>query len=187
MAKKGYTDKTTLENYVLKTIDASFNTQIDAWIEAIETFIDRLTGRNFIADTVASERVYDGNGKIEILIDDCVDIDKVEVDDTEIVAANFHAYPANTVRKYKIKTLGDVFSRGDQNVTITGKWGYSAAVPADVKLAATILLAGILQFSDKATRSETIGNYSVSYDSDKGWQDFNQANKILQSYKKHTF
>lgn len=185
--KKGYTDKTTLENYVLKTIDASFNTQIDAWIEAIETFIDRLTGRNFIADGTASERVYDGNGKIEILIDDCVDIDKVEVDDVEIVEADYHAYPANTVRKYKIKTLGSVFTPGDQNITITAKWGYSVAVPADIKLAATVLLAGIIQYSDKAVRTETIGNYSVSYDSDKGWGDFAQAMKILNSYKKHTF
>ena len=54
---KNYTDKTSIENYMLKTIDVSFASQISAWIEAMENFIDKHTGRNFVAGSTASERV----------------------------------------------------------------------------------------------------------------------------------
>lgn len=186
---KGYTTKTALENYTLQTIDATFDSQITAWIEAVETYIERLTGRVFIADSVASERVYDGNNDSHLLIDDCVDIDKVEIDDVEVVSTDYKTYPANSVRKNKIKLLYNYFTRGDQNITITGKWGYSVAVPADIKLAATVLLAGIIQYGNTALnkRSESIGSYSVTYGDDKGWQDFDNSMKILQGYKKLTF
>ena len=58
---KGYTSKTAIENYLLESIDSSFNTQIENWIESIEKYIDNYTGRNFKADTEASERKFDGN------------------------------------------------------------------------------------------------------------------------------
>ncbi len=33
MSAKGYTTKTKVENYTLQNIDASFNTQMDNWIQ----------------------------------------------------------------------------------------------------------------------------------------------------------
>jgi len=35
---KGYTTKTAIENYMLTVIDASFDDQIDEWIEAAEWY-----------------------------------------------------------------------------------------------------------------------------------------------------
>ena len=54
---KGYTNKEAIENYILQEIDVSFDTQLDAWIAGVETIIDQITGRNFIADSAASARV----------------------------------------------------------------------------------------------------------------------------------
>ena len=82
---KGYTSRQQIENYLLITVDPSFYTQINSWIEQIETYIDKTTGRNFIADTVASAKLYDGDGTSELLIDDCVDVTEVKIDDDVLV------------------------------------------------------------------------------------------------------
>jgi hypothetical protein len=44
---KGYTTKEAIENYMLIKIDSSFDAQINSWIEAVETYIDRYTRRDF--------------------------------------------------------------------------------------------------------------------------------------------
>lgn len=190
---KGYTSKTALENYTLQTIDASFATQITSWIESIEKFIEKQTGRIFIADTEASEKIYDGNGGVKQKFDDFIDVTKVEIGEdtkTEVVVANYRIYPNNSERKHSIQLKYDYFTKGYQNVTITAKWGYSEECPADVTLAATILLAGIINYSNNAKgkiRSEAVGRYSVTYVDDKGWQDFKNAMMILNSYRRFHF
>ena len=189
---KNYTSKTILENYILQTIDSTFDTQLNLWMESIEAFIDRQTGRNFKADSNETIKLYDGNGEFDILIDDFIvstGHPELKIDDNVIATTDYYAYPPNTEKKNRIKFVNGFFTSGNQNVSVKAKWGYSAAVPADVQLAATILLAGVLNYSNKArvVRSETIGSYSVTYDTDKGWQDFNQAMKILGAYKKFTF
>lgn len=187
---KGYTDKTTLQNYTLQTIDSSFDSQITAWIESIEAYIDQFTGRNFVADSEATERVYDGDDTAHLLIDDCVEVTKVEVGEeteVEITSDNYYLYPSNSLPKNKITLKNNIFERGNQNVTITARWGYSVAAPSDIKLAATILLAGIIAYADKSSekvKSERIGNYSVSYDDDKGWADFKRVHGILDAYRR---
>ena len=114
-------------------------------------------------------------------------VTKFEIDDVEVLTADYLLYPANDTRKYKIKLTGNYFTSGNQNITITAKWGYCAAVPADIKLAATVLVAGVISYTQKSTRSETIGNYTIAYENEKGWRDFDQVMKILDSYKKYTF
>jgi len=192
---KGYTTRQEVENYLLITIDASFYAQVDAWIESVEAYIDRRTGRNFVADVAASVRKYDGDGSNIQLIDDAVAITKVEVDDEEIVPDSsteegYFAYPANDLPKTKLETDGNLFAQGRQNVEVTAKWGYSVAVPTDIKRAATVFVAGIINFSDEGkgeVSSETIGAYSVSYKTTQERDDFNRAIETLKAYKKFTF
>lgn len=190
MAPKGYTTRTALENYSLQVIDPTFYSQIDLWIEAIEKYIDNYTGRNFVGDAedAESSKFYDGNGSTELLIDDCLEIETLKIDD--VAVTDYLLYPANGERKYKIRLINSIFYWGRQNVEVKGRWGYSAAVPADITLAATVLLAGITAHADqtgKEVRSESIGSYSVSYADAKGWQDFDKAKKILDSYIRFTF
>jgi len=192
---KGYTTKTALENYTLQTIDASFVSQITAWIESVEKFIDLRTGRNFIADAVASEKKYDGDGSVEILVDDFIELTKLEVGELEatritVDSDDYRIYPSNELPKRKIHLKNGYFTTGGQNIIITAKWGYAEECPADITLAATTLLAGVTGYSDDSkgkVKSESVGQYSVSYKTDQGWQDFKRAIMILDSYKKFHF
>jgi hypothetical protein len=181
---KGYTDKTQLEDYLLITIDTSFVAQVNDWIAKIEAYIDRIAGRSFKADSTASARYYDGDGTDLIIIDDCAEITSVTVDGTAVT--NFLKYPKNKTYTSRI-VLPDNnrFTKGRQNVIVTGKWGYSTAVPADIEFAATVLVAGIINANYKTDgnkSSETIDNYQVSYKSEKQITDFEEAKKIIAGY-----
>lgn len=205
MAAKGYTDKATIQNLGIITIDVSFDAQIDSWIEGAENIIDLITGRNFKADTVASARLFDGNGSPMLLIDDAVEITLVEVG-VDAYGASFETIlstgsgryftdPANhtalKVPVTKLTLASRAFLFGKQNQRITAKWGYSVNVPADIKLAATVFALGIANQNRQGgseIKSERIGNYTVTYNSEKGnnsWADFEQAMTILEGYKRY--
>ncbi|RKZ11026.1 hypothetical protein DRQ25_00775 [Candidatus Fermentibacteria bacterium] len=204
MAQKGYTTKEDIENYILSDIDSSFDDQIDEWIEAVENIIDKMTNRNFIADTEATARLFDGDGSEKLIIDEAVEITKVEVgnDDygasfSEVSASGAGRYflePSNfTVRNlpvYMVTLRSQVFVCGKQNQRITAKWGSFVAVPEDISFAATVFVAGILNQSRQGgdeIKSEKIGNYQVTYNTDKdgnSWADFSRAMAILSVNKR---
>lgn len=191
---KGYTTRQDIENYLLITVDPSFYTQVNSWIALVETFIEGVTGRVFIADSTASERVYDGDGSRILLIDDAVQITKLEIDDIEQIAGSdkdYLAYPANSTPKRKLVMLSGSFTRGNQNITVTAKWGYSTAVPEDLKFAATVMVAGIINFSNAKGKgpvtSITIGRFSVSYDTEQQKADILHAREIVEGYKRFEF
>jgi hypothetical protein len=145
---KGYTSIPFIENYLLTTIDVSFYSQINEWISQIEKYVDKITGRNFVADTSVSTKKYDGDGSNKLLIDDAILITKVEIGSDvngwdEIDSADIYQYPTNTSPKTKIVIEG-IFPKGYQNVRVTGKWGYTATVTDDVVLATTVLVSGII-------------------------------------------
>ena len=205
MAAKGYTNETNIERYGLIDIDDSYNGQIDSWIEGVENIIDLETGRNFIADSEASARVYGGDGSSVLSIDDAVEITTVEVgnDDyggtfTAVQASGSNRYftePDNAVAKgvpiTKLSLRSKIFTSGIQNHRVTAKWGYSVEVPADIQFAATVFTFGIVnqqRQGGQSIKSERIGNYQVSYNGEDGtdsWGDFSRAMDILQSYKRY--
>jgi hypothetical protein len=204
MALKGYTTEEIIENYILQNIDSSFSSQIDAWIEDFEKFIDNYTGRNFKADTSASARLFDGDGSQDLLIDEAVTITKVEVGQdsyggtfSEVGTTGsdkYLTYPENASVKgypiYKLVLNARRWSEGLQNNRITAKWGYSVTVPADITFVTTVLVAGVLnqhrQGGDEI-KSEKIGNYQVTYNTDSGnnsFADLGRAMEMLDMYKK---
>lgn len=199
---KGYTTRQQIENYLLITIDPTFYNQVNSWIEQIEKYIDQITGRNFVADAAATERLYDGNNANILPIDDCISITKVETGDgsvasksvfweTLIKGDDYMEYPANYAADKtpidELRMLGGVFLRGFQNIKIKAKWGYSVTAPEDIMTAATILVAGIINYSLNAegeVKSMSIGRYSVTYKDEKQWQDFDRVKGILEYYQK---
>ena len=200
MAKKGYTTRQEIENYLLITIDPSFYTQVDSWIEEIEAYIDQMTGRNFVADALASAKYFDGDNTPELLIEDAVAITEIKIGDNAALTADtdplqadgdFILYPANHLPIAKIQLRAAYFPASPLRcVKVTGKWGYSVAAPADIRQAATILVAGIINYSWNAegeVSSMTIGRYSVTYKTDAGWKDFERIPSILKHYRKFTF
>lgn len=194
MAAKGYTTRQKVENYLLTTIDASIYDQITDWIEEVEANIEKITGRIFVADDEDSDRVYDGDNTDMLLIDDAVSVTTVEVDGAKIDATDLKFEPANAAVRGKPITAivydGGVFTKGKQNVTVTAKWGYSTECPKDIQRAATILVAGIVNYAYKGegqVQSMSIGRYQVTYKDEKGWQDFALVDKLLAGYVRHTF
>lgn len=188
---KGYTDQENVENFLLTTIDGAFLTQFDTWVEGVEAFIEGYTGRVFIADASASARRFVGDNTQKLLIDDCVAITKVEQGDfygetyTEITSGNYEAFPLNETPKTMIGIKRTVWGAGIHRVT--AKWGYSVACPADVKFAATVLVAGIINTQTKtgtAKIKEKIGNYEVQYSDENGIASYERAMAILNAYRK---
>lgn len=197
---KAYTTEAKIESYL--NISIATGAADDA-INAAVAIIDQFTGRNFIADSTASARVYAGSGNQLLPIDDCVEITLVERgldsygDAFETITAGgysgYYLHPANyAADKVPIRGVHLRDKRwmpGVQNNRITAKWGYSAAVPDDVSFAATVLAAGIYNANRGGggtgnIKSERIGNYQVTYSDQEGWDEFNRAMQILQTRKK---
>ena len=195
----GYTDKTQIEKYIGTDINSSYNTQVKTWIGQMEEYINRFTGRVFIADTTESEKWFDGAGGQEMFIDEAIEIvGTVKIYDTNgseyytlTEDTDFVAYPYNEkpIRKMIMKSsIAKYFLVGIKNVSVTAKWGYSVEVPAEIAFSTTVFVAGIINFSNNKTpskmKSEKLGDYSISFRDEKGEKDFGRAIEIINSYKK---
>jgi uncharacterized protein (DUF1330 family) len=179
-----YITKTELENYLLVDIDLSFEDQVEKWIETATNYVEKYTGRQFT--TTEEERYFDGSGDSNLVIDDCISIIKIENNVTENEVEDYKLYPANTTPKTSIYNPY-LWYKGAQNYTIEAEWGYSESVPEDIKFATTVITAGIIngQLKEGAIQSEKIGDYNVSYKDDQK-EDYKQAIRILDSYKRYT-
>ena len=196
---KQYTSKDRVEALMLTTILPSWQDNFNIFLEWVENYIDTYTGRNFVADSVASERVYDGNGKRSFLIDDCVDVTSITITDSTgaetilLPGTQAYLYPANITPKTRIEIDNDLtacFYRGQQNISVLAKWGYSVAVPKEIEFAATVILTGIINYAyehNSEVESEGIGEYNVTYNRKEDWVKYERAMQILDKYKKISF
>lgn len=191
-----YCEIIDVENYTLKEIDSSFESQVEQWIESVSRTMDTMANRKLVADPVGSGedypvKYYDGNGEPYVIIDDCQEIVSVKIGDaygdnlTEVTA-----YISNPrVPPHRAVILkNDIFTNGIQNVAIEGRFGYFDEIPADLRMACTTIVAGIINNQTKGgqmKRSESIGNYSVSYSDEKQIDDYEQAIETINRYKKH--
>lgn len=194
MSAKGYTNKDAIEKYMLIDIDDSFDEQIDEWIQAVEEYIDGVTNRDYsVADEDAetSDRTFDGDGTSTLDIDPAVEIEEVRFSETAtpVDEDNYILYPIRKDTTTKIKLRYLKFPKGLQNIYVKANWGY-ATVPMSIKLAATILVTGIINYawnSDGEVQSMTIGRYSVSYKDKSQLSDFDKVDDMLLLQKKFSF
>ena len=193
MTDRGYTTSSKIEIYLGQTITDS----LSPFILSAQQFIEDYCSRIFLADTVASLRYFDGNGRSSIRIDDCVEVTVVEIGldsyGTTFVTpllSNFKFLPNNAVVQglpiTEIVSKDYAFTSGLQNQKVTARWGNSDCVPDDIKFIATILASGMYLNSKGAgsITSESIGQYSVSYKNDNNWSDFKSIYSVLDRYKK---
>ena len=178
-----YTNQTNIEKYL--DVDLSDkSSQISEWIEEVDKYIDTITRTKFEADEESQDYYYDGNGKDILFIDDFISVDSVELGDEK--GENMEVIEAIVAPKrvpiYKL--IYNYFTRGTQNVKVIGKRGYSESAPDDIKRAATILTAGMVQ-NNAVKNQEKIGDYSVSYLRENGLADASEAMKILKAYQKN--
>ena len=185
------TDRTAVQNYLLIDIDEAFVSQIEDWIAGVQQEMNKLTNRQLIAETTDADYLYNGTGKKSIVIDDFVSITSVYIDDEDITD-DCYFVPANTTPKWAIES-DRIFPKGRQNITVTGKKGFATQDDIDtkyldLKFAATVLVAGIINFSNNSSgevKSETIGRYSVTYTADSSQkQDFENVKNTIRSYRR---
>lgn len=181
-----YTTKTLVQNYTLTNIDAAFDTQLTEWIAAMSEFIDNYVGYPVFTET-PSTRLYDGNGKTELLIGAVNTITEVTVDD--VVFTPIQA-PYNSDTKTSLIYRDNCFPVDYANVSVTGIHCLRTTLPNDLKLACAILVAGIVNQSNNQTegvKSEKIGDYSVTYATPEEEKQYQWAMFVLKSYKPLAF
>lgn len=146
-----YTDKGTIQKYLTVDINNSFDSQITSWIASVQAWIDRYTGKSF--EAASQTRYYDTDGCSELFIDSFVGTPVIEIlnaDGTnfdtlvEGAANDFVAYPLNTTEKNRIVLTSSKFPHGKRRLKVTATFGFSAAVPDDIKFIATKLVGFIL-------------------------------------------
>jgi len=193
-----YTSKSRISNYLIVDISDSFNSQITEWIEAIEAWINTYCGREFEQES-ATFKLYDGSGSRELLIDDLLTLSKIEtldedgdVDETLDNTNQYYLYPANKTPKYRIVINSAnasiaIFPRGRQNIKITGTFGYSVTIPEDVRLAATKLVAGIIEEKNidiaGEIKSERLGEYAITVQDVEKMANHLGIKDILNQYR----
>lgn len=180
-----YTTLAKVQDYLAITIDESLAEAVTSFIKAASSYICNLTGRDFTPSDPEDEdttKVYDGNGTEKLEIDDCLEVTTLTVDGSEISAGDYFLYPANETPKTQIQLKNGLsrnsrqvlsqsfytFTEDQQNVEVTGRFGYGEEIPADIELAATKLVGGILKeaVGDKDVKEitrEALGDYSADY------------------------
>ena len=197
-----YTSKGAIQNYLMTDIDNSFDTQIESWISAAEAYINKYTGRpdGFEEDSAASVKYYDGNGKVEIDIDECTEVSTVQILDvnsstvgytlTEGLDNDYITYPSNELPIYRLKLVPNsqvgAWYSGNKRIAVTAKWGHGITVPKDIEYAATVLVSSIIEkgLNGGKIKAETLGDYSVSL---SNIDDSDQAlgvKRMLNNYKR---
>ena len=188
MINKNYTSKEKIDNFL--GVDVTINL-ID-YILSAQQYIDTFTGRTFANDTNESIKLINGNSGSILQIPEATEITKLEIASdgwgdnfTEILTADYKLISSNDgLSANKIALRSSIFTTGLGNVRLTGKWSMGE-IPADLSFCATVIASGMYnaQLAGGVLKSESIGQYSVSYD-DKDWAKLDKVKQILQSYQK---
>lgn len=156
-----YVDVATFRAAIDKTStldDPAIQFIIDAASEVIDAVCQRPDG--FVADTIASARIYPGSGSEWQRIDECVEVTQVRLKTSAtdtyatLLTADWMACtgdrrrPEYNVTPYtalRMDENGDYsiwyYCDGYPNVEVTAKWGYAVVVPAMVREATIVLAA----------------------------------------------
>lgn len=176
-----YTTLEDVQNYLLIEIDGSYANQIEEWIIAMSNYIDTVCHRSIFREE-EDTFLYDGDNTELLHISDCSDITSVTVGGRPVTVFE---YPQNKPYTSRIVLQDEVFSKGLQNVAVTGIHAMSTTLPYDIKFVCTVLVSGIVNASrleHKRVSSEKIGNYTVTYQDGSQKIDYESVPSILSRY-----
>jgi hypothetical protein len=183
--------KQDIENYLMVEIDPTFDTQLDVWISAVQKWIDSFIDRTLIMNETAQTRIFDAKKHESVIIDSCNDVEEVRISDELMSDEEYITFPYNSAIKWQIRRKSGYFPTGVGNISVKAKWGMfpENEIPDDIRLAATILVAHLLNSaknpaSGAEVKSETIGRYSVSYVTSEERSKILQAKDLLDPYKR---
>lgn len=170
-----YTNQSKVEAYLKRALTSEEVELFDDTVDSIASFIEGYTGRTWLPygdedeELEAEERIFDGNGKKELFIDDFTAIESIKLldrngntiaelsEDTE-----WKAYPHNSSLKESVRLQNYTFPMGSGTVEITAIWG-SGDVPIDVVMVSTALVGNFLSGMGDSTgqyKKESIEGYS---------------------------
>lgn len=153
-------------------------------------------------------RRFNGSGGERLYVGDLYEADAVTIDgDDYVIDTDVYLYPLNNVdTAYEYLELAQpetrlnsssrsissdpyIFEMAQANVSIEGTWYYSETPPDDIKLAMMKLVGGVLKenVSDgdvKEKKSETLGDYQVTYQDVKNLAHTLKVDEILKPYKR---
>ncbi len=198
-----YTNQTKLEEYLGTTLDADFAGALDLWIEAVEDYIHRFTGRKFVVDESDTTKYYEGRSAQTLWIDDITTLTSIVVKsanltDTEraLVTGDYILLPENktsddptTAIRVHPNGYYTAWPAGIKRIEVTGKFGW-AKVPEQIRLAATLLVAGLYEerhAANRQAREERLGDYSISYDRIDDASRRLKVDAILGSFMRHSY
>lgn len=213
-----YVTKQEVKYYLGVTWDAGLDTFLDTLIASATDYIERACGDKRFgkrifeapASDVDQTRYFNGNGESRLYIGDLRSLTSVSYDSNTIVAnTDFYLYPLNASQieqpytsieliqpstrlnqNSRIATASPyIFDEGQKIVSVTGKWGYSATPPEDIKVACLKIVGGIVKenIGDEDLRevkSESLGEYSVSYNGVKDVACRIEIDQLLMPYKR---
>lgn len=198
-----YCTQTDIENYLQVGIDSSLDSQVSAWIASVTAWINRYTDRNF--EATAAVRKYDGKGRDYLIVDDLLSVSAIwfvshdstsHANSESQTVTDFLLYqnddpnktPYNKLVVSPFSSSRLVFPLGVQNIWVNGSFGYTAAVPDDIKMVAVKLVASIIKVGkDDGISQYTEADLSVSFTSfDKLLSTDLSVKEILDWYKKKT-
>lgn len=141
---------------VMKLLDPEYTQRLQDVLDAVTADIALSTHRQFIADTADTTRNYDGSGTAQMEADEMVSLTSVSViglpgassytlggaflvqeqmrPQTRIILARGSSPAWATDGGWLPEPL--IFPNGRQNISVTGRFGYAATVPADLWQAA---------------------------------------------------
>lgn len=174
MAVRGLLDTAGIS--VPASMDDDF---INLEIQAVAGDLQHRTGRQFVPGCAGEVRYYDGSGTGEMVIDEYISVSAVDVlmvppMNVVSTALNFYEVVENLKPKTRIGILQgppnfpaywQSFPGGRSNIQVTGQFGYSNPMPAEVYQAMLKMIAGRL--ADSLTMSSkndsVIGGRIVSW------------------------
>ena len=137
---------------------STYDSALNDMIQASSRLIDSLVGRwpNFFYGTTSETRIYDGNGDVELRIDEAVSVSAVAVaeqggvessDYTTWSSSDFYTYPYNASQLSEPirKIIVDIWNGSKaywypyrKGVKVTGIFGWSSAPPEIINRSARI-------------------------------------------------
>lgn len=180
-----YTTVGEIENYLGINIDENFESQIQQWIEAMSDYVALYTSKEWSV-TASITRKYTGNNTRSIPIDEAISVSSVLMDGDDITA-DVEMYPLNSLPIRRLFYSNGIFLKDYGNIAVTGIFGASSTIPEDIRFATTVLVSGIILAQTQQEgeiKSEKIGNYSVTYNTEAQRSDYQTVKQVLNVRKK---
>lgn len=191
-----YTDQSHVENYLKRVLTDEEVGLLDETITYLSSFIDGYTNRSWLDIDEEEEpdttvRVFDGNGKRELFVDDFTEVESIELLDSNgntvtnlVTDTDWILYPLNEDVHESIRLRGYYFPYGSANVSIEAVWG-SGDVPTDIVMVCTALVGNYLSGmgDDGKYAKESIEGYS--YELKSGTLIDSETQSLMKTLDKH--